>query len=1012
MVGPFNNSSLGFTDATGSSTLSLVNLGSAPASVTLRGANSDGTASAASPPAIVVPASQQYLSAFSKTFGPSVPNLAWVRADVPNTQTVGAEILTGGTSFDVLPAPPRASIGPWVVAAAEQSSSSSTQLRLTNPGTQSAEIDIYLQGMDGSDQGTYTGQLDPKQQLKGILTTFFPGIPDTFQGYAIVWSDQPITVAEFLDTASTRAALNAQIPGAASPAALYAPRLGSASGVTTLTLVNPTSAKANITVKGFGPNGAPVGNPAAFSLAAGQQYRSALSAALGIADTQAGTLSVTSDQPGLVGHLDLADPFTRFRATMPLDPSPAKTLAIPYVGQGAAAGTSLSISNVSGSPANVTIKAFNTNGTAAGTKSVTLAPNAQAADTLANLISGAASLATGFVTITSDQPVTAAALLTSGVESALLPGLAATIGGSGPGGPTPQINGGGVVNAAAFTPKLARGALATIFGSNLASGIATAQSLPLLTSMGGVTVLVGNVPAPLVYVSPGQINFQVPFEVPLGSTSTLMVLANGVPSASVPVTIGDYGVGIFTYARTSSAVDPIIVHGQDNTLVTPAKPAVPGETLVAYATGIGKLNNQPASGAGSPSSPLATAVDTPTATLGGTAVKVVFAGLTPGFIGLVQLNLQLPANLPTGSLPLVIQSPGDSSSPVNLAVAGNVTSAPKLTLSTSAVAFGNVAVGQSKDLQVTVSNTGSSALNITASVVSGAGFSLVSSVGTFALQPGGSAPLTIRFAPAAVATAAGALTISSNDPGSPATVALSGAGIGGGPSFGTVLVSDSFNRPDAGTCSVGVADLAYGGAGSHYYLPIFSTTASGLVAGALQNNSLDYGGVQLTGSSATCGPFGGETFPQDLYMRVDLLVPASSNGVVQAGPYFRSRSAGPGDGIIGGTSAGYWVALTSAGEVMIRGLNPNITIATTGPSSSFNAAKTHTLELTAQGQSLTVYLDGSRLSFTQNGASVLTVALPVSGGTNNGTAGIAFGAEANRGKAGGQRAQHLVIATP
>jgi len=59
-----------------------------------------------------------------------------------------------------------------------------------------------------------------------------------------------------------------------------------------------------------------------------------------------------------------------------------------------------------------------------------------------------------------------------------------------------------------------------------------------------------------------------------------------------------------------------------------------------------------------------------------------------------------------------------------------------------------------------------------------------------------------------------------------------------------------------------------------------------------------------------------------------------------------------------------------------------------------------------------VYVDGNRLTFTQDGASVTTVALPTSSGSNDGTVGIAFGSEANRGKAGGQRAQNLIVAQP
>jgi uncharacterized protein (TIGR03437 family) len=501
----------------------------------------------------------------------------------------------------------------------------------------------------------------------------------------------------------------------------------------------------------------------------------------------------------------------------------------------------------------------------------------------------------------------------------------------------------------------------------------------------------------------------VPYEVPAGSSANVVATSGGVQSAATPVALADYAIGVFTYARTATAIDPMVVHYSTNQLITPTSPAAPGEILVVYATGMGKLNNPPPTGVAAPLSPLATAVDPITMTLGGAPVKVLFTGLTPTLAGLIQMDIQLPATLPAGtSLPMVIQFPGGSSPAVNLAVQGSAVPGPQLTLSSAALAFGSVTVGQSKDLSPTVSNTGTSALNVTSLAASGAGFSLPSQPSTFTLQPGGSQPVTVRYTPASATSASGILTIASNDPSSPATVALSGTGVAAGPTHGTVTLSDSFNRADATACALGKADLALGGAGSHYYLPINSTTSSSIVSGALQNNTLDYAGVQLS-ATASCGGTG-ETQLQDLYMRVDLLVPASSAGVVQAGPYFRSRAAGPGDGIIGGSSAGYWVTLTSAGEVRLRGLNPNAVIATTGVPASFDAAVFHTLEAVAQGLSLQVWLDGTRLTFTQNSASVTTVALPATSGSNNGSAGIAFADEDNRGKAGGQRAKNLVIA--
>lgn len=469
-------------------------------------------------------------------------------------------------------------------------------------------------------------------------------------------------------------------------------------------------------------------------------------------------------------------------------------------------------------------------------------------------------------------------------------------------GSNPQVAAGGVVNAASFVAPIARCALGTVFGTNLAGSTAGASALPLPTRLGGAEITVGGIAAPLVYVSPGQINFQVPCELPLTGSVPLTVTNGGAVSTPQTVTLAAYAPGVFTYARTATAVDPIVVHAADNSLVTPSSPARGGEYLVIYATGAGKLDNVPATGFGAPSSPLSATADLPTVTLGGAAVTVGWAGLTPGFVGLVQINVQLPAVLPTGaSLPLVVAFAGTAGPPVNLAVQG-------------------------------------------------------------------------------------------------------------APAPGTVLVSDSFSRSDAGNCALGRADLAKGGSGSHYYLPIFGDPVV-LSGGSLLHSGLDYGGVQLTASSVGCSGRG-ETFPQDLYIAVDLMAPASAAGIVQAGPYFRSRAAAPNDGIIGGTSAGYWIVLTSTGEVRLRGLNPNAVIATSVRPAAFDSTVFHTLVAVVRGSQLQVWLDGSAVAFSQSGGTVTAVTLPATGGSNDGTVGLAFADEDNRGKAGGQRARNLVIAQP
>jgi uncharacterized protein (TIGR03437 family) len=282
---------------------------------------------------------------------------------------------------------------------------------------------------------------------------------------------------------------------------------------------------------------------------------------------------------------------------------------------------------------------------------------------------GAAGVVNGTLTIQSNDPVhpnVTVAVSGNGVAAAGLPNISA----------------GGVVNAASFAPKLAPGALATIFGTNLASGTAQASSLPLPTSLGGSQVTVGGIAAPLLYVSPAQINFQVPFEAPRSGSGPVVVSNNGTPSAAQMASMAEYAPGIFTYAPDATTIAPVIVHSSNNALVTPANPAAANEVLIIYSTGVGHFDHPPATGSPALSSPLANAAVMPTVTVGGVPAQVQFAGLTPGFVGLVQINVQLPASLPPGaSLPLVVAFGSASSPMVHLSVRGKAVASANLSLS-------------------------------------------------------------------------------------------------------------------------------------------------------------------------------------------------------------------------------------------------------------------------------------------------------------------------------------------
>lgn len=234
---------------------------------------------------------------------------------------------------------------------------------------------------------------------------------------------------------------------------------------------------------------------------------------------------------------------------------------------------------------------------------------------------------------------------------------------------TPSISSGGVVNSASYLAPLVRGELASLFGSNLASGTFSASNLPLPTSLGNASITVAGVPAPIYYVSPTQINFQVPFEAPITGSVPVVVTQSNVSSSAQAVTMAEYAPGIFGYARTATVIDPIVIHYATNALVTPDSPASAGELLVIYATGAGTFDNPPADGAGAPGGPLASTRITAGVTVGGAAAQVLFSGLTPGLVGLLQINIQLPATLPAGStLPMVLQFGSSATQAANLYV--------------------------------------------------------------------------------------------------------------------------------------------------------------------------------------------------------------------------------------------------------------------------------------------------------------------------------------------------------
>ena len=224
----------------------------------------------------------------------------------------------------------------------------------------------------------------------------------------------------------------------------------------------------------------------------------------------------------------------------------------------------------------------------------------------------------------------------------------------------PSIFAGGVVNAGSFNAPISGGALATVFGSNFA-GSNVSASLPLPTTLGGVSVTVNGRSAPLLFVNSGQVNFQVPWETATGKAN--VVVTNGLTSNTATVNVGTAAPGLFILPGGQA-----IVQNQDFSLNGPNNPAKTGSTIVVYLTGSGPVNPPVATGALSPLSPVASATSQTSATIGPSSASVAFAGLTPGFVGLLQMNLVVPASLSSGDYPLTVSINGEASNSGTISV--------------------------------------------------------------------------------------------------------------------------------------------------------------------------------------------------------------------------------------------------------------------------------------------------------------------------------------------------------
>jgi uncharacterized protein (TIGR03437 family) len=230
-----------------------------------------------------------------------------------------------------------------------------------------------------------------------------------------------------------------------------------------------------------------------------------------------------------------------------------------------------------------------------------------------------------------------------------------------------SVNPGGVVNSGSYTEPVAPGSIATVFGNFLLTASVQA-SFPSTYSLGGLSLGFGNGSfAPLYFASSAQATAQIPWELTGLSQTTISASMNAQVSAPVTVKLATYAPGI--YAMNGAGTGQGAITDVYYRVVDSTNPTSVGSVVTIYCTGLGPVTNQPATGAPSPSSPLAWTGVIPTVTIGGVQASTLFYGLTPGSVGLYQLNVQVPPIAVKGSaVPVAIAIAGIPSNTVTMAV--------------------------------------------------------------------------------------------------------------------------------------------------------------------------------------------------------------------------------------------------------------------------------------------------------------------------------------------------------
>jgi uncharacterized protein (TIGR03437 family) len=214
---------------------------------------------------------------------------------------------------------------------------------------------------------------------------------------------------------------------------------------------------------------------------------------------------------------------------------------------------------------------------------------------------------------------------------------------------------------------VAPGSYISIFGSNLSDDTdsSSAARLPLAIDFVIVSFDTGglSVPGHLTYVSPSQVNVQVPWELEGQTFAQVKVTINYSYGNVVAVPIASFAPAFFE--GSAGVVAALDLNYQ---VIGASNPAVRGQSISLFANGLGPVTNTPASGDPASSTLLSKTTSAPTVTIGGVSAPVLFSGLAPGFAGLYQMNVTVPASIGAGP------------QTVTLSIGGQVAKASRITV--------------------------------------------------------------------------------------------------------------------------------------------------------------------------------------------------------------------------------------------------------------------------------------------------------------------------------------------